>query len=257
LKEREDGGRGGRGDATRGGGKGRGRGGHGVLRKREAESSGRRRKTAAGQLDAEFLKGAIDAAAGGVFGEAESAGNVGVTSVFEETEKERASILLGEAVDLSVEQRGEATPVRGYGGVGSGIGHGGGDLFAGFASALGPDGVGGFVAGRNEEPRGERGMTGDDTGAVSESHEDALRDILGEVSVSADTTKRRGIHGIDVKPDEFGKGGLVAIVSEAAEEGGVPGHHFTMATAEMETEQTFCSGSTAAAAGSQLEFRGS
>ena len=61
-------------------------------------------------------------------------------------------------------------------------------------------------------------------GLLREVNEDFLRDVLGQMGVTADAPQSDGINERDVTPDEFGEGSLRVIFDVGAEQVGVGVH---------------------------------
>lgn len=86
-------------------------GGAAVGREREGEDGRGGGEAAAVEERAEFFEGALDAHAGGVFGEGEAAADFGEAVVFEKAEQEGVAVGGFERVEAFVEERFQAGPV--------------------------------------------------------------------------------------------------------------------------------------------------
>jgi len=180
-------------------------------------------EAAFGEESAEFVEGAVDSHAGGVFGEAELGADFGEGLLRDKPEEDGGAVGFGELVDGVVENWRQAAPVGGgFDGRGAiCFVHGGGDGFAGFPAALAADGGGGFVARGRVEPGGEERVIGEGAGLTCESNKDGLGDVLREVGVEGDAAKGGRVNAVEVTPDEFREGGFGAIGGVTAEEFGV------------------------------------
>jgi hypothetical protein len=183
---------------------------------------------------AEFFEGALGAHAGGVFGEAELAADLGVGVAGEVAQEDGLAVGLTEGREGVVEEGFDAGPVGGRfgGGGGGGGGHrrvngergvGGGECFAGRAAGIGLAMAGGGVSGCLIQPAGETGVASEGGRFAREAEEDYLRHFLGAVVVAIELAAGGGVNEVGVAANQLGEGGLVAVAGVAVEQVGI-GH---------------------------------
>ena len=114
--------------------------------------------------------------------------------------------------------------------------HSKGLQFALFSATFAADDVGRRVPRCGVEPTRDRRVPRHRLGFHRERREDLLRDILGEMHISAQASQCRRVNSVEMPAHNLRKRVLGAVGRVAAKEGDVVLHVFSMATAGWETE---------------------
>jgi hypothetical protein len=88
------------------------------------------------------------------------------------------------------------------------------------------------------QPSGERGEVAELASLAGEIGEDDLRDVLGGLHVGVHLTERRGIHQVDMPPDQFRKRRLGTVPRKLPEQIGIGCVHLTVKAAALPRNRT-------------------
>jgi hypothetical protein len=192
----------------------------------EHESGSCGGETAAAQTAPEFLERAIEAHAGGVLSEAQRKTDFGERAFFENAQHDGVAIALIELAQGFVEEWTQSLPVDCGGCFAWHMSflHDVGLVFAGSSPPLGADDVDCGVARRAVKPATDYRALRQGGGLAGERDENALRDIAGEMRVTADLAQGHGIDEAEPALNQFAKGIVRASSGEAAQQFGIVGH---------------------------------